>query len=148
MRFKKIFWQQKYTAIFFEIFSTEFSQIFLKNLEFTFFIYQNFIKELIYLIKLETNCANSREVFYFHNMSDCKDFLYVFKDHWCNVPWKTPIEIPDDTYITSKERVCMDKPPKKRAEDNLSWGFSLVRLLGIELNKNQSTFVSSFCSKS
>lgn len=100
------------------------------------------------MIKLETNCANNREVFYFHNMSDCKEFLYVFKDHWCNVPWETPIEIPDDTYITSRERICMDKPPKKRAEDNLSWGFSLVRFLGIELNKNQLSFVSSFCSKS
>lgn len=48
MRFKKIFWQPKYTAIFFETFSTEFSQIFLKNLEFTFFIYQNFTKEWLY----------------------------------------------------------------------------------------------------
>lgn len=44
MRFKKIFWQPKYTAIFFEIFSTEFSQIFLKNLEFTFFHLSKFYK--------------------------------------------------------------------------------------------------------
>ena len=44
MRFKKFFWQPKYTAIFFEIFSTEFSQIFLKNLEFTFFHLSKFYK--------------------------------------------------------------------------------------------------------
>ncbi len=96
------------------------------------------------MVKLEAKETAFGGIFYFHNMKDCEDFLYVFKDHWCNVPWEEPILIPDDENIGSNNRKYMDIPPKERAEDNLSWGFSLVKRLGIDLTKEQSNFIKSF----
>lgn len=95
------------------------------------------------MVKLEAKDTTFGGIFYFHNMKDCREFIYVFEDHWCNVPWETPIEISDDTYISSEERRYMDKSPKKRAEDNLSWGFSLEKRLGIGLSNEQNDFVKS-----
>lgn len=95
------------------------------------------------MIKLEANNAITGGAFYFYNIDDCRKFMYVFKDHWCNVPWKEPVEISDSTYIDSNARRYMSVPPKKRAEDNLSWGFNLVKRLGINLNNEQNDFVNS-----
>lgn len=99
------------------------------------------------MVKLEAKDTIFVGIFYFHNVKDCREFMDVFKDHWCNVPWKEPIEIPDDTYISSEERRYMDKSPKKRAEDNLSWGFSLERRLGICLTNEQNDFVKSIVNR-
>ena len=89
------------------------------------------------MIKLETKRVPFGGAFYFYNMADCEAFMYVFKDHWCNVPWRAPVEVPDWTDITDSQRKAMDKNPKQRAESNLSWGFSLCRALGIDLNDDQ-----------
>jgi hypothetical protein len=81
------------------------------------------------MIKLETNYTPS-SVFYFRTLDDCRKFLYVFKDHWCNVKWKPPVEVPDGTSISSTQRAQIGVDPKKRAEANLSWGFNYARLHG------------------
>lgn len=99
------------------------------------------------MVKLEAKDTTFGGIFYFHNMKDCKDFLYVFEDHFCNVPWKAPIELPDNTYVNSNVRRSMDKPPKKRAEDSLSWGFNLVRRLGIGMTNEQNDFIESMVAK-
>lgn len=99
------------------------------------------------MVKLEAKDTTFGGIFYFHNMKDCKDFLYVFEDHFCNVPWKTPIELPDNTYVNSDVRRSMDEPPKKRAEDNLSWGFNLERRLSIGMTNGQNDFVESMMAK-
>lgn len=99
------------------------------------------------MIKLEAQNTTFGGIFYFHTMQDCKDFMYVFKDHWCNVPWNTPVEITSDTYISEDLKREMDKPPKKRAQDNLSWGFNLVERLDIDLTKEQNNFVKSMMTK-
>lgn len=99
------------------------------------------------MVKLEVNDKINYEVLYFHNMKECNEYLYVFNDHWCNVPWKSPVEIPDDADIPYQDRACMDMPPKKRAEADLSWGFSLVKSLEIELNYEQNKVLTALVNK-
>ena len=99
------------------------------------------------MIKLEAQCTTFGGIFYFHDMEDCDDFMYVFKDHWCNVPWKQPVEIPDDTCIDDYDINDMNKPAKERAEDNLSWGFNLVKHLEIGDSKDQLEFARSMANK-
>lgn len=85
------------------------------------------------MVKLETNTEYDDTVFYFHNMKDCKEFMRVFANHWCNVPWKKPVE-KDNFYGIDESKInAKDKPPKQRAEDDLSWGFSLARFLKCDL---------------
>ena len=79
------------------------------------------------MVKLETDGIMHEVKFYFKNMNDCVAFMHVFKDHWCNVPWKEPIEIPDDTNITKVQREMMNLDPRIRADKNLSWGFNALR---------------------
>lgn len=81
------------------------------------------------MIKLESD-YDIPSVFYFRTLDDCRKFLYVFKDHWCNVKWKTPVEVPDDIKLPEARRDLLDMDPKKRAEANLSWGFNHARLHG------------------
>lgn len=86
--------------------------------------------------------------FYFHNDSDCDDFIQVFKDHFCNVPWKKTHLIFDlSTY--PKERLNMDKDPKERAEENLSWGFVLADDIHGRgyLTEDQRSFVNGIMNK-
>lgn len=99
------------------------------------------------MIELKSKDLTFGGIFYFHTMKDCNDFLYVFSDHWCNVPWESPKEISDDFPILESQRWRMDIPPKKRAEDSLSWGFSLVRRLGIDIDENQNSFVKDIVEK-
>ena len=99
------------------------------------------------MVKLEAKDTTFGGIFYFHNMKDCKDFMYVFEDHFCNVPWKAPIELSDDTYVNSDVKRSMDKSPKERAENSLSWGFNLERRLGIGLTNKQNNFVKSMMAK-
>lgn len=100
------------------------------------------------MVKLE-DAANDMfpGVFYFHTMEDCNTFKNVFVDHWCNVPWKDPVEIPDDYPIDLAHKTYMDKDPKTYAELNLSWGFSLVKRLGIGQTNDQGSFVQEMISR-
>lgn len=99
------------------------------------------------MVKLEAKDTTFGGIFYFHDMKDCREFMNTFENHWCNIPWKEPIEISDDTYIDSDQRRYMDESPKKRAEDNLLWGFSMEKRLGIGLNNEQNDFVKSMISR-
>lgn len=78
---------------------------------------------------------------YFHTMEDCRKFIHVFKDHWCNIPWKDPVEADNFPEMTRYHRESMDKDPVKRAESDLNWGFSLARSIGIGLTSVQITTV-------
>lgn len=75
------------------------------------------------MVKLESNfkedkiCIRNIKMC-FESMEDCNKFLYVFRDHWCNVPWTKPVEVdkvPDGYSLV--------KDPIKEAEGNLNWGF-------------------------
>jgi len=99
------------------------------------------------MIELKAKDLTFGGTFYFHTMQDCNDFLYVFKDHWCNVPWEKPREVSDDFPISRIQRESMDKPPKKRAGSSLSWGFSLVKRLNIGLSKRQNLFVKGMADR-
>ena len=85
--------------------------------------------------------------FYFKTMRDCEAFIYVFKDHWCNVEWNEPIERPDFFEMSKYQRESLDKDPKKRAESNLSWGFNLCRKSNIGLTDSQNAFVSAMVGR-
>ena len=99
------------------------------------------------MIKLAVKANHSyrsEHVFYFHNMNDCNAFKEVFRNHWCNIRWEKPVEIPNDTKIEYNKRKAMDKDPKQRAESNLSWGFSLEKGEGWDkLNNRQTQFIGS-----
>ena len=89
-----------------------------------------------------------KATFYFKNIEDCNKFLYVFKDHFCNVPWETPKEIPDNSIkLSENEKRTLDKDPVKRAQDNLSWGFSLCSYYKIGVSSDQLSFVHSLMEK-
>lgn len=79
------------------------------------------------MVKLEAVDTRFGGIFYFHNMNDCNKFKHVFKDHWCNVKWKPPVEKDNFPECSSNGRKNMDEDPVKRAEDSLSWGFNLVK---------------------
>lgn len=96
------------------------------------------------MVKLEAKNTRFGGIFYFHNMKDCNKFLYTFQDHWCNVKWKEPIEAESFDDISECQRKDMDKSPKKRAEDNLSWGFSLCKDNDQGLTDEQKDFINKF----
>lgn len=98
------------------------------------------------MIYLSTRIENQNPSF-FHTMDDCIKYMKVFEDHWCNVPWDQPREIRDETIPKDKlEKLkrFADKDPKERAEQDLSWGFSLCEVYGIENTAAQKAFVESF----
>jgi hypothetical protein len=82
---------------------------------------------LVKLTVKEQYRSLSSDAFYFRNMKDCQIFLGVFKNHWCNVPWDEPVEIPKNTEIDRLDRVLMSMDPAERADSNLSWGFNLAK---------------------
>lgn len=88
-------------------------------------------------------------VFYFKTMKECDEFLYVFRDHMCNVPWEKPIVAPEFPEMTDGQRRYMlsDKTPKEKAESNLFWGFNLVDHLGIGIDKEQEQFIANMLSR-
>lgn len=81
------------------------------------------------LLTLREPYKNEREGnFYFKTMEECKSFLYVFKDHWCNIPWDIPKEVSSDkANLTNYQIRSLEVDPKKRAEENLSWGFNFIK---------------------
>ena len=75
------------------------------------------------MIKLTSKNKLHNVSFYFNDMKDCNKFLYVFKNHWCNVKWENPVEISNNTPIPDYYRRYLGKP-EELAEDNLKWGFN------------------------
>ena len=98
------------------------------------------------MVKLEAKDVffNSVKAFYFHNMADCRTFLYVFRNHWCNVPWNTPVEAPSWPEMNAHQRRAMDLDPKERAESCLSWGFHFAKRNHIGNTEEQNVFIRSF----
>ena len=75
------------------------------------------------MIKLTSKNKLHNISFYFNNIEDCNKFLYVFKNHWCNVKWEKPEEIPNNTYIKDYHKRYLGRP-EELAENNLKWGFN------------------------
>lgn len=98
------------------------------------------------MVKLQTK-NEPFTAFYFKNMQDCESFMYVFKDHWCNIEWDRPIEKPDFSEMSEYQRKSLNKNPKKRAEDNLSWGFNLSRHLNLEFTDEEKSFILTMLNK-
>lgn len=86
-------------------------------------------------IKLTSNFDTSfhNVPFYFDNIDDCNEFLYVFKDHMCNVPWNKPEQV--DSKSISSTKIIQN--PKQSAERNLSWGFNACRFTSISETEEQ-----------
>lgn len=63
---------------------------------------------------------------YFTTYQECLNYIYVFKDHWCNVIWTMPVKI-DIKEVPYLEITLMEiKTAKQRAEDDLAWGFNAM----------------------
>lgn len=77
------------------------------------------------MIELSTNHPTSLQVFYFNTKEDCEAFMGVFKDHGCNIEWAPMVQVNAD-YVPLDALEEAMKDPKKRAEDNLEWGFTMV----------------------
>ena len=80
-------------------------------------------------------------------MEDCKAFLYVFQNHWCNVHWEKPIEKESFPEMKEKDYESIQKDPKKRAEADLDWGFSLEKYLGRGTTEAQSAFIAAMVER-
>lgn len=93
-------------------------------------------------IKLTSKNKARNVDFYFNNIKDCEIFKSVFKDHWCNVTWEEPVEVNSVPYEKSE---YINDDPKKRAEDNLKWGFNSIWASEVdgELTEDQQSFVNS-----
>ena len=95
------------------------------------------------MIQLSTDTKLSRNTsFYFNNIEDCKQFLEVFEDHWCNVPWATP-KVVKESEVPNNKLLYINDNPKIRAEQNLSWGFGLVSYLDRDLTPGQRAFIDN-----
>ncbi len=92
------------------------------------------------MVKLQATDDPSA-VWYFSKMKDCKKFLEVFENHWCNVRWNNPIEADSFPEMDSDDWRDLYKKPKKRAKDELEWGFSLEKYMGMQRSKEQEDFV-------
>ena len=95
------------------------------------------------MIELEFKHNYLGQKLYFKNTKDCEEYLYVFKDHMCNVPWEKPVEISDGTSIDYYDELSLKMPPKERALHDLKWGFNIVDTLGIVLTDEQNNFIKS-----
>lgn len=90
---------------------------------------------------------DSRAKFIFKSMEDCEKFKYVFKDHWCNVPWLVPVFVDEQRYLTDIGEFKIIEDPVQAAEDNLSWGFSLCKRYKIEETDEQKAFVRDLINR-
>lgn len=99
------------------------------------------------MVKL-TARDDKRARFFFRSLNDCETFKYVFKDHWCNVVWNNPEEGNFDKEMDEWDERLIDVDPKKRAENNLSWGFHLCENTGNDkLTEEQEEFVASMVDR-
>ena len=97
------------------------------------------------MIKLESNFKYGYNITrYFKTIEDCNKYLYVFKDHWCNVPWKEPEEI--DRFDIKAATVLVNDPIKI-ANGDLGWGFNTCDLNNIGETKEQREFVSNIAKE-
>ena len=84
--------------------------------------------EVVTLRCTKKNTYNQEHTeFHFKDNESADKFLYVFKDHWCHVSFD---KIKEDKPISKSLEEELAKDPKKRAEDNLSWGFNLAKDYG------------------
>lgn len=90
-------------------------------------------------------CGNNGTTYYFHNMKDCEAFKHVFKDHWCNVSWKSPEEIPDNK-VPEKSRKYMNEDPKARANCDLGPMFGMLRDQGIRRTSEQDAALKRYAA--
>lgn len=90
------------------------------------------------MVKL--SCKGSNSVFYFNTMEDCDKYKAVFEDHWCNIPWNTPVEV-DPIDVPDEDLALIANDPEVRADKNLPWGFNLTKSLGIGLTTEQKATV-------
>lgn len=98
------------------------------------------------MVKLQSKDDPSTS-FYFENMKQCKKFIHVFEDHWCNIRWNSPIESDRFSEMDSEDWSSLYESPKKRAEDNLCWGFALEKFLNRGFNNAQKEFVANMNKK-
>lgn len=100
------------------------------------------------MIKLESNFKTGRNSeFYFRSKKECDAFLWVFDDHWCNVPWKKPVEIPDNTPLNEYWKEHINDDPKKLAVEKLNWGFSNCKYNNIGRTASQQSFLDDMVGK-
>lgn len=100
------------------------------------------------MVELKVKSTTCNTKFYFHTMDDCEKFLYVFNDHWCNVPWERPVTVSDSTELSEYEKSAINENPKLRAERNLSWGWNLARELNTDApNEQQRQFLNNIIEK-
>lgn len=100
-------------------------------------------------VKLTAKDDWQKAEWYFRDAFDCKEFMATFRDHWCNIVWN-PVEIVDTDKLTADQRSSMEEDPKKRAENDLSWGFNSYMKQHEECNKltePQTDFVSKMVDK-
>lgn len=89
--------------------------------------------------------TTGREV-YFRNEEDANAYLYVFKDHWCNLKWSLPVVV-RDSRVPSKYTKYIDMDPKERAEADLSWGFAIMERNNMMLSSEQKNLVEELVDK-
>lgn len=96
-------------------------------------------------LKTKQGVIHPVQAFHFRTMDDCKKFMYVFRNHWCNIPWEEPAEIPDYTKINDDQYIDVD--PVARAMGNLTWGFSALRSHNMDtLTGEQQSVLSDIVS--
>ena len=101
------------------------------------------------MVKLTTPYDSNAE-FLFKDMKSCGEFMNVFRDHWCNIVWNTPEQ--QDSFPeanTEYWKKHINDSPKVLADNNLSWGFSLLKDKGLdkELTPEQSQFVANMVER-
>lgn len=96
------------------------------------------------VVKLETNFKDEmdQETFYFKGMEECEEFIKKLNGHLCFIPWKKPIEVPISK-VPDIKKEYLNVDPIKRAEGNLSWGFSALRFHNIDNSEKIGKIVSS-----
>ena len=96
------------------------------------------------LIKLTSSNKLDNVSFYFKTIQECEDFKKVFRDHWTHVKWEKPEEV-DEHSVPSHKKEYINRPPKERAESNLSWGFNstFTNEAQKEITEAEEAFVSA-----
>ena len=83
--------------------------------------------------------------FYFTSKENADKFLYVFKDHFCNVDFHGFYE---DTELCGYWKEHINDDPKEIAERNLNWGFAFARDYGDDkLTDTQSEMLEEIMKK-
>ena len=86
---------------------------------------------------------------YFTTWEEYLDYIYVFKDHWCNVAWTKPVEVDAKEVPYLVVKYMETKNAKQRAEADLSWGFNATwsNKKDGDLNAEQQAYVNFLVDK-